>query len=283
MGFFSSVTDSMGLTDTGSGSDAAAAAAALRVQGQERAREVLGPAFDTARGELTSSARLSRDALASGFGDSQQMLQQALGQSVGTLSPMTGAARGSLSALQYGATPEGYAANIRGLGSGGALDPLIAENRRNLESELAAQGLTRSGSGMQSLSQIPIETLMGIESNLYGRQGGIAQQTLPSLMAQSGLESSFGTQMASNRLGYGQSISGLESGLGANLSNLELTRGQNFADIERGIGQALSSGQLAMAQADAADRAVLNEIVGQTQQNLHEAGMSVMDMFSMGG
>ena len=239
------------------------------------------PAFEAAEGRLGDAAGLSRGALLGGYTDSQGMLEGALGRSLGSLSPLVDAGIGSLGKLQSGATAGGFANNIEALRTGGALDPLIAENRRNLEAELSAQGLGRSGYGITEMSQLPIETIMGIESQLYGREGNIAGRTLPSLMAKAELESGFGTQMAANRLGYGQGLSALESGLGSDLANIDITRGQNLADIERGIGSSLSSGILAKAQAQAADRGQFNEVMAAERANLHDFGMSMMG--SMGG
>jgi len=50
--------------------------------------------------------------------------------------------------------------------------------------------------------------------------------------------------------------------LGVRMADNALTRSQGLANIELGLGQDLASAQLAGAQADAADRGVLGNILG---------------------
>lgn len=194
--------------------------------GRDASLANLTGAAGLSREALSGSMGLGRDALASGRDASLGALGAGRDASVGALQPLSDAALSSLGRLQSGSTATGYAANIDRLRSGGAFDPLIAENQRNLEAQLAAQGLTRSGSGITDMSQIPIETLMGIESNLYGRTGDIYQSGLPAISNIAQLESQ-----------YGRDVSGLESQYGANLANYERGYGQDLANLEMGLGQ----------------------------------------------
>lgn len=200
MGLMSSVTDAIGITDTGSGAQAAARA------GEASAAQAL-----QARGAVTQAQANAQSALYSGFG-----------QGMKTLRP-----------LVAGGTPQGFSSNIMELMQGGALDPLISENRRNLMGELSAQGLTRSGAGIQELSQLPINTIMGIEGDLYGR--------------------------SSNALG---NIANLQTGLAQQVAGGQRQYGQQLSNIFTGQGQDQASAILAGQQAEAAERSALGNLVG---------------------
>ncbi|MEE8289717.1 MAG: hypothetical protein V3R25_09935 [Nitrosomonadaceae bacterium] len=328
MGLLSSVTDAIGVTDTGAGARAArqagqaSAAGAAEAKGYlsplyEDVRQIISPGFDASQRQYTAGAAENIQSLGLGrdraveelnFGRSQGLsditgaaglARDALGGgrdlAVGALQPLADASYGALGYLQEGATPGGYAANVENLRTGGALNPLIAENRRNLESELAAQGLTRSGQGITDMSQIPIQTLMGIEGDLYGRQGNIYQSGLPAISNIAQLESQYGRDLGSLEMGVGQDLAGINTSFAPMLADVEYGYGQqegainqnlrnqlgqgvlgyheylantrrgttqDLANIASGQGAAQSSAILAGAQAEAADRSALGNIIG---------------------
>ena len=113
MGLLSGITDALGLTDTDSGADAAKAAGAASAKAMERAR-----------GELEQGALNAIMRSQTGFGGARKVLR-----------PLS--------------TTEGYTSRIMDLMKGGALAPMIEENRQNLLAELSSQGLTRSGAGIK--------------------------------------------------------------------------------------------------------------------------------------
>ncbi len=302
MSLFSSITDFVGLTDTGAGEKAARQAAQATGLAADEAKGLLTPGYadakrnlnlgqaysarnyimgadryledisggmglardalttgrDQSLADITGAGGLSREALSGSMGLSRDALAGGLESATGTLQPLADIGMGALDYLQAGATPGGYASNIEQLRTGGSLDPLIAENRRNVESELAAQGLTRSGSGITELSQIPIETIMGIESNLYGRQGGVANYGLPAVSNIAQLQSQYGTNLANLERGYGQDVAGLETGIGRSLADINTGFAAPMANLEYGYGQDVGG-----------TRQSLQNLIGQGQQNLY--------------
>jgi len=88
--------------------------------------------------------------------------------------PFIQAGIGQLGALEQGATVEGFGERLAAIFSGGALDPLIAERTRAAQGQLAAGGLTRSGTALQEISAIPQDIGLFIESLLTGRSANLA-------------------------------------------------------------------------------------------------------------
>jgi len=186
MGLLSGITDAIGLTDSGAGEKAARQAGRITQEQTDKAREAFTSGFPWANaalntGYLESIKQLNRGGLKSYLdlvgaeSASRDDLSTGFGDAIGRLDPVAQTGLGALQALEAGATPEGFVSNVQNLQNSGVLAPLIESNQRDLEAQLAAQGLTRSGIGVQELSQIPIETILGIEGNLQNRQGQLAQ------------------------------------------------------------------------------------------------------------
>lgn len=101
-------------------------------------------------------------------------LRRQFGQTQANVNPFIQAGIGQLGALEQGATVGGFGERLAAIFSGGALDPLIAERTRGAQGQLAAGGLTRSGTALQEISAIPQDIGLAIESLLTGRSQNLA-------------------------------------------------------------------------------------------------------------
>jgi len=101
-------------------------------------------------------------------------LRQQFALTQANLDPFIQAGIGQLGALEQGATVEGFGERLASIFSGGALDPLIEQRTRGAQSQLAAGGLTRSGTALQEISAIPQDIGLAIESLLTGRSQSLA-------------------------------------------------------------------------------------------------------------
>ncbi len=125
-------------------------------------------------------------------------------------------------------------------GGSGFFDALKNERMRAVQSQLGAGGLTRSGTALQEIADVPTDLGMQIEQMLYGRQGNLAQigqgaeQSLYSggINAASGL-GQLGAQTAGN-IQQGYANMGQAQGAGA------LTGAQSMAAGINGVGRALT-------------------------------------------
>lgn len=306
MSLISGITDAVGLTDSGAGAEAAAEAGRISELHTREGLAQLAPQYNLSQQQLTQGSQQAQQAIFQGMQGQQGFLQQGgdqamasllsgnqqagqfLGQgrdaAVGRLDPLASTGMDALNRLQYGSTAEGYASNLNDLMSGGALAPLIAQNRGNLQAELAAQGLTRSGSGLNEMSQIPLNTVMGIENQLQGRTSQVANYGLPAITNIAQLESGYGQGMSGLAGQYGANLANLQTGLsqnqagvygqgmdtvsrlreayGNNLANSTMGYGNTLLNANRDIGAAQSSALLGGAQAEAADRSALTSMAG---------------------
>jgi len=66
----------------------------------------------------------------------------------GNVDPFIQAGIGQIGALEEGTTAEGFGARLDRIFGSGALDPLIEKRTRAVQGQLAAGGLTRSGTAL---------------------------------------------------------------------------------------------------------------------------------------
>jgi hypothetical protein len=163
-------------------------------------------------------------------------LRKQFGETEAALQPFADAGLGGLEAQRQAATPEGFAAILQSLFEGGALDPLLEERTRSVQSGLGAAGLTRSGAGIRELANIPTDLGLQIEQLLSGRQAGLAQQGL-------GAATTIG-QFGQNVAG---GVSGLQAGIGRDIGAGIITDTQADAAAQSQAFQGLTSGALAAA------------------------------------
>lgn len=97
---------------------------------------------------------------------------------IDTLMPFLEAGTGQLGALTEGATAGGLDARIAELLGTDTFGALVGERTRAVQGQLSAGGLTRSGTGLESIANIPTELALALESMLTGRSGALAGQGL---------------------------------------------------------------------------------------------------------
>lgn len=119
------------------------------------------------------------------------------------LAPFLEAGTGALGDVTAGATIGGFGERLQELFSGGALDPLIEERQRAVESGLSARGLSRSGTAIRELADIPTQLGFDLENLLFGRASGLAGAGQSAAAGLGG----FGAQTA-------QGIAGLQGDIG---------------------------------------------------------------------
>lgn len=249
----------------GSGGDSKKAiqrALAATREARDKAVGHLGTSYKGANQYLQQGTEQGAGYFQQGAQDASNEMRLGNQQAYGILDPAAQAGMGALNNLYASATPEGYAANIQNLSQGGVFDPLVAQNRRTLQSELAAQGLTRSGSGMSQMSQIPLNTLMGIEGSLSNRLVNTAQLGLPSLSAQAQMAMNTGTGLSNIASGLGTNLGNLYAQQGSNLANLQSQYGQNLANVELGQGTNEQAAHLGTQQAQAAGQQGNQQMLG---------------------
>jgi hypothetical protein len=224
-------------------------------QGTLNASDLLSAGLQSSQGFITEGQQAALGQIDQQFTQAQQELglgrgdiSGALQQSAAGLQPFTQAGAGAVQQLAAGATPEGFGRNIEALRSGGALDPLIAERTRALQSAQGAAGLTRSGAGITELAGIPQDILLGIESNLAGRQQQLAGQGLGAQQQLAGLQAQAGAGLAGQQgniaqllAQQGQLSAGIQTGAFGNLANLAQGTAQQQAGLQAGLGGGLAN------------------------------------------
>ena len=101
-------------------------------------------------------------------------LRRQFGVTQETLDPFIQAGVGQLGTLQEASTVGGFGARLAEIFGSGALDPLIEERTRAAQLQLAAGGLTRSGTALEEISAIPQGLGFGLENLLFGRSQNLA-------------------------------------------------------------------------------------------------------------
>ena len=131
----------------------------------------------------------------------------------------------AIDALAPGATAGGLDARLAEIFNTDIFDSLVDERTRAVQGQLAASGLSRSGTAIQEVANIPAQLGLAIEDLLTGRQGNQASRL-------AGLA------------GVGQSAAGSLGQFGAQSS-------QSIANLFERQGQSRSAGIITDAQAGA--------------------------------
>lgn len=90
------------------------------------------------------------------------------------ISPFIEAGTGALPGLIEGTTAEGLDARLARIFGGDAFEALRGERTRAVEGQLAAGGLTRSGTAIQEAANIPTSLGLALEQLFSGRETGLA-------------------------------------------------------------------------------------------------------------
>ncbi len=139
---------------------------------------------------------LGIDELRNQFAQSQQAFQPFI--DVG-LQGLQGQAQGS--------TVQGLGDILGQIFNGGALQPLIDERTRAAQGQLAAGGLTRSGTALETISAIPQDIGLAIEQMLAGRQGQLAQGGFTGVQNVAQLGAGTAQGIAGSRTQQGENLS----------------------------------------------------------------------------
>ena len=171
------------------------------------------------------------------------MLQEQMGTTAGSFDPFIQAGVGALPDLQRGfQAPEGTTAGglenvINEIMGGEAFGGLVEERQRGVQGQLAAGGLTRSGTAIKEAAAIPTDLAFNIENLLTGRQFGAEQQRISVLQ---------------NLVSGGQAATGAQAGASgnmlANLMNAITGKASAAGGALTGAAEAQASGILGGAQ-----------------------------------
>lgn len=167
------------------------------VTGAEAARR----AGETQAGAITESARIAADQQQRGL----DALMEQLGITRESFAPFLEAGTGALGGVQQGATAGGLDDILTQIMSGGgAFGSMIGERQRDLQGQLGAEGLTRSGIAMEESARVPTDLAFALESLLSGRQMGVMGMGLNAAGQSSGQGGFMSGQIANTFAGLGQ-------------------------------------------------------------------------------
>lgn len=148
-------------------------------------------------------------------------LKHQLEKAQNRLDPFFRHGRNQLGALIQGTTAEGLDARLGRLFDTDIFRNLVDERTRAVEGQLAAGGLTRSGTALEEIARVPTDLGMALEEMLTGRSRALA-------------------------------TAGQNAALG--IGNAGASFGGAIANLLRDQGEALASGHLADEQSDAAGK-----------------------------
>jgi hypothetical protein len=185
----------------------------------------MGSAVDSLTGKssrrrASKAGRQLKDAFIEGgdirAGGIQQAIDQLMGGQAGIqgmLDPFTQAGLGGLEQLQQGSTPEGMNAMLEQIMGGGAFQSLVDERSNAMQGQLSAGGLTRSGTALEEMAQIPVDTALGLDGLLSSRAGSLADMGAQTAGQQFNNQASFEQLIAQLLSGKQDALaSGLEIG-----------------------------------------------------------------------
>lgn len=163
--------------------------------------------------------------------------QERFGETQAQLDPFVQAGTQALGGVQAAATPQGLEAIIGQILGGGAFQELVGERERAARGQLAAGGLTRSGTALQEIANIPTGLAFELENLLANRGANLAgsgQNAALGLGSLSGQLAGQGAQAA-------QGIAGLSQAQGVSRGAGILTNAQAQSQaLQQGLGLASS-------------------------------------------
>lgn len=149
----------------------------------------------------------------------QTQIEEKFKETQAAFEPFITAGTEGLERFQQGATPQGLDEQLGQIFGGDLFQQLAGERRREVQGQLGAAGLTRSGTALQEVGRIP---------------------------------SDIGLQLSELLSGKNQFLSGQGFGATTGLENARLGVGSNISNLITNTGQARSSGILTDAQSQAA-------------------------------
>jgi len=161
------------------------------------APKVKGPSIFEQAGALQSTAATgAADAEIAALMESIAYIQQMMQGN----NQFTEAGLGGLTGVQQGSTAQGMNERLAAIMGGDQFGALADERGRAQQGQLAAGGLTRSGTAMDAMAAIPTDLAFQLENQLFGRQAGLADMGFQSQSRDMG----FGAQIAALLGGQGQ-------------------------------------------------------------------------------
>lgn len=173
-------------------------------------------------------------------------LKRQFAKTEANVQPFFGAGIRNLANTERNSTLGGFADKLKKIFGSGALDPLVEERTRAAQGQLAAGGLTRSGTALETIADIPTELGLAIEQLLSGRQGGLTDLGFNSAQLLGNFGQNSASQINSNLGQQGQNTAsgGLgKAQAGAAFTNSALGLGGAFlgaAGAAGGIGPLLA-------------------------------------------
>jgi len=151
--------------------------------------------FEQAGTLQSTAATAGADAEIAGLREAIAQLQQMMGGN----NPFNEAGLEGLQGVQQGSTAMGFNDRLNAIMGGDQFGALVDERQRGLQGQLAAGGLTRSGTAMEAAAALPTDLAFQLENQLYGRQAGLADM---------------GFQAQGQEIGLNQLIAALLGGIG---------------------------------------------------------------------
>lgn len=146
---------------------------------------------------------------------------------INELRPFSEAGVAQLPGLAAGATAGGLDARLAELFNTDIFGSLVGERTRGIEGQLAAGGLTRSGTALDEIAQIGPDLALALESLLTGRSQGLAAQGAGAAGGIADLLTGQGQNVASGILSGGQAQA---AGIGQAIDVATTAAGFFFSD-----------------------------------------------------
>ena len=106
---------------------------------------------------------------------SQEGIESQFGQTQANLQPFIDAGQTGLSNVLQGSTAGGFSDRLNEIFDTDIFKGLVDERTRAAQGQLSAGGLTRSGTGLETIAGIPQDVGLFIENLLTGRSGALAE------------------------------------------------------------------------------------------------------------
>lgn len=135
---------------------------------------LLAGAAASAVGALTTDTGAGRRAAGAAAEESRRAEERARGD----LGPFLQAGQGALPGLIEGSTAGGLDERLGRIFDSDIFGRLVEERTRSVQGQLGAGGLTRSGTALQEIANVPSGLALQIEQLLTGRLGDLAGQGL---------------------------------------------------------------------------------------------------------
>lgn len=132
----------------------------------------MGDLFDKNTGQ--QGARAANQANQLGIDE----LRRQFDTTQGNIQPFVQAGQEALPGVQAGGTLAGFSGNLSDIFNTDIFKTLVDERTRATQGQLAAGGLTRSGTAVEEIANIPTNVGLGIEQTLFDRQAGLTGQGL---------------------------------------------------------------------------------------------------------